>query len=131
MTCATDSENLTASGSDPIWAPPPETSSTTLVPPHLHLREVLDLPDVAAATADDAEGTYLVVSVAGAAGRCWMCAPATQLAIDCVRSRRTTPWTVMHHSSTGTVQVWRARADGTLVESVKLCAHIAPGDLAA
>lgn len=86
-----------------------------------------------AATADDAEGLYLVVAIPGTTGACWMCAPVTERALECVRTRRTTPWTVLHHSSTGTVQVWRAAEDGAFAESVVLCADLPalPEDVAA
>ncbi len=100
--------------------------SAWLMPPHLRVREVLDLPDVAAATADDDEGTYLVVAVADPGGPSWVCAPATERALECVRTRRSTPWTVLHHSRTGTVQVWRTGADGSFAESVVLCAELPP-----
>jgi hypothetical protein len=96
------------------------------VPPHLRLVEVLDLAGVTAA-ADDAGGTYLVVAVPGQAGPRWWCAPATERALDCVRSRRAAPWAVLHHSATGTVQLWEADGDGCLAESVRLCADLPDG----
>ena len=131
VACVEKSKSLNPSGPDRLPGLRAEVPPAEAVPPHLHLREVLDLPDVAAAAADDGEVTYLVVSLTTATGRSWMCAPASPRAIDCVRTRRASAWTVMHHSATGTVQIWRTGADGALVESVVLCAHLSLGDLAA
>jgi hypothetical protein len=50
-----------------------------------------------------------------------MCAPVSDRAVECVRSGRASPWAVMHHSSTGTVEIYETRSDGTLDESVVLC----------
>jgi hypothetical protein len=94
-------------------------------PPFMHLREVLDLPGMAVAAADDGDRTYLVVSGADGGGDYWICAPATERAIECVRVGRTTPWSVVHHSSTGTVEVWRRGPDGTVTTSVLTCAAVA------
>lgn len=98
------------------------------VPPHLHVLEVLDLPGFRAATAYDTEGTYLVVRVADPQGEpgesCWVCAAASERALDCVRNRRASPWAVLQHSATGTVQLWRD-GPGGLMESVLCCAELA------
>lgn len=71
-------------------------------------------------------GTYLVVEIAGFAGPCWVCAPVTERALDCVRSGQVSPWTVLHHSATGTVDVYRTAADGALHCSTVLCSKL-PG----
>jgi hypothetical protein len=98
------------------------------VPPQLSLQEIIPAP----ADRDEAAvgvgvgGTYLVVELPGRAGPCWVCAPVTDRAIDCVRCGRTSPWTVLHHSSTGTVDVYRTGVDGSLHCSTVLCATL-PG----
>lgn len=97
------------------------------VPPQLTIRETICAPDDSdVAVGVGAEGTYLVVELAGPAGPCWVCAPASERAIDCVKRGRTSPWTVLHHSRTGTVDVYRTAADGSLRCSVLLCATL-PG----
>ena len=95
------------------------------VPPLLTLQETIP-GDVEAAIGVGPSGTYLVVELAGQAGPCWVCAPATERAIDCVRRGRTSPWTVLHHSATGTVDIFRTGADGSLHSSVVLCSRL-PG----
>jgi hypothetical protein len=93
-------------------------------PPHLRVQEEFDLPTGEhAATAADDESTYLAVEVAGRAGPCWVCAPATTRALDCVRCGRTDAWVVIHHSATGTVQLWRPGGRGWS-ESVVLCSQL-------
>ncbi|MGH9075927.1 MAG: hypothetical protein ACRDY0_00465 [Acidimicrobiales bacterium] len=95
-----------------------------VVPPHLQLREVLDLPGCRAAAAEGALGVYLVVPLPGAGDPGWVCAPVTERALDCVRAQRTSPWSAVNHSATGTVDVWQVAADGTIGESVMLCADL-------
>ncbi|HLI23372.1 MAG TPA: hypothetical protein VKU91_00330 [Acidimicrobiales bacterium] len=100
-------------------------------PPFLHLREVLALPGVAVAAGDDGDRTYLVVCASDPGGEYWICAPATERAIDCVRAGQTSPWSVVHHSATGTVEVWRRRPGGAVTTSVLTCAAVAvPGGAA-
>lgn len=96
------------------------------VPPQLSLREILAATPVGeeAAVGEGVGGTYLVVELPGPGGPCWVCAPATERAIDCVRSGRTSPWTVLHHSRTGTVDVYRSGADGSLRCSTVLCGSL-------
>ena len=96
------------------------------VPPQLALKEVLFVPCEAeeAAVGIGVGGTYLVVELPGWAGPCWVCAPATERAIDCVRQGATSPWTVLHHSATGTVDVYRTAADGSLHCSTVLCSRL-------
>lgn len=72
-------------------------------------------------------GQYLVVEVASACGPCWVCAPASERAIDCVRTGRSSPWSVVHHSCTGTVAVFAPAPDGSLRESVLLCSALPAG----
>jgi hypothetical protein len=64
---------------------------------------------------------YLVIEVADGPGRCWVCAPISDLAVECVRSGRASPWAAAHHSATGTVDIFRELGDGSLEESVVLC----------
>lgn len=98
------------------------------VPPQLQLRETLTVPhdNEQAAVGVGVGGTYLVVELAGFAGPCWVCATASERALDCVRDGRTSPWTVLHHSATGTVDVYRTAADGSLHLSTVLCSSL-PG----
>jgi hypothetical protein len=98
------------------------------VPPPLRLRETVQLADhTDVAVAEGAGGQFLVVAVAGRSGPCWVCAPASDRAVACVRSGRTSPWTVLHHSATGTVDIYRTLRDGTVRESVMLCAQLPLG----
>jgi hypothetical protein len=96
------------------------------VPPQLLLTEELPVPDHAA-VAIGAGGQYLVIEVTGRAGPCWVCAPVSDRALDCVRSGRTSPWTVVHHSATGTVDIYRTLLDGSVHESVMLCSALPVG----
>jgi hypothetical protein len=98
------------------------------VPGHLQLREAFVLDDgTEVAVGHGAGGQYLVMALSGRSGACWVCAPASDVAIDCVRAGRTSPWAVVHHSATGTVDVYRSRIDGTLIESVMLCSRLPLG----
>ena len=96
------------------------------VPPQLCLQEVIALPDDTdeAAVGVGVGGTYLVVELSGWSGPCWVCAPVTERAIECVRAGRASPWTVVHHSSTGTVDVYRTAVDGSLRCSTVLCSSL-------
>lgn len=98
------------------------------VPPQLRLQENLPVPDDSdeASVGVGVGGTYLVVELAGWTGPCWVCAPVSERALDCVRQGRTSPWTVLHHSFTGTVDVYRTGADGSLHCSTVLCSSL-PG----
>lgn len=98
------------------------------VPPQLSLQETLSAP----AGADEAVvgvgvgGTYLVVEIPGWGGPCWVCAPVSERAVECVRTGRASPWTVLHHSCTGTVDVYRTGADSSIHCSTVLCSAL-PG----
>jgi hypothetical protein len=98
------------------------------VPPQLSLQEIIAVPDDrdVAAVGVGVGGTYLVVEIPARAGPCWVCAPVSERALDCVRGGRTSPWTVLHHSCTGTVDVYRTAPDGSLHQSTVLCASL-PG----
>lgn len=97
-------------------------------PPSLRLAERLASADgIGLCIAGDHDGSYLVVSLPGRSGTCWICAPATDLALDCVRGHRASPWAVVHHSRTGTVRVFRTLVDGTIRESLVLCAELPAG----
>ena len=94
------------------------------VPPQLELLETIPLPGADVAVGAGAEVTYLVVELAGSDGPCWVCAPASARAIECVRAGRASPWTVLHHSLTGTVDIYRTAADGSIHASVWLCSRL-------
>lgn len=95
------------------------------VPPQLILKETILAPaDDQVAVGVGAGITYLVIELPGWAGPCWVCAPATERAIECVRLGRTSPWTVLHHSATGTVDVYRTARDGSLHVSTLLCSRL-------
>ena len=101
---------------------------TDPVPPHLRLGErLMSHPSIELSVGLDRNGAHLVVAVPGRNGPCWISAPVTPLAIDCVREGRTTPWAVLHHSTTGTVTVTRTRVDGGIADSVILCAKLPEG----
>jgi len=98
------------------------------VPPQLQLRELIPLAggtDVA--VGHGTGGQYLVMTLSGRCGECWVCAPATDRAVQCVRDGLASPWDVIHHSATGTVDVYRSRVDGTVLESVMLCSALPTG----
>jgi hypothetical protein len=48
-------------------------------------------------------------------------------AVACVRSGLTSPWTVAHHSASGTVDIYRTARDGSVKESVVLCSQLPAG----
>lgn len=98
------------------------------VPGHLQLREVILLADgTEVAVGHGMGGQFLVIALSESNGACWVCAPATDAAIECVRAGRSSPWTVAHHSATGTVDLFRSRLDGTVAESVVLCSQLRLG----
>jgi hypothetical protein len=102
--------------------------SMASVPPQLRLRETILLSDSTnVAVGDGAGGQYLVVSMTGRSGPCWVCAPASDRAVACVRSGQASPWSVVHHSATGTVDIYRTLRDGSVRESVVLCGHLPVG----
>ena len=105
-----------------------DSSDMGSVPPQLLLKEAFPIPDLGeVAVGMGVGGQYLVVEMTGRAGPCWVCAPVTDRALDCVRSGKTTPWTVLHHSATGTVDIYRTLLDGSVQESVVLCAALPVG----
>ena len=91
------------------------------VPPQLSVRETIPASDGQVAVGVGDGGQYLVVELAGDGGPCWMCAPVSDRAVECVRSGQASPWSVLQHSSTGMVEVYETRADGSLEESLVLC----------
>lgn len=98
------------------------------VPPQLQLGELIQLADgTEVAVGYGSGGQYLVMSFTSRCGTCWVCAPATDRALECVRNGLASPWSVIHHSATGTVDVYRSRIDGTVRESVVLCSRLPLG----
>ena len=98
------------------------------VPGHLKLREAFFVADgTEVAVGHGAGGQYIVLSVNSGDRACWVCAPATDVAVDCVRAGRTSPWTVVNHSATGTVDIYTPCVDGTVTESVVLCGQLQLG----
>ncbi len=98
------------------------------IPPHLRLRELLpSVPGASVAVGVDACGSYLVVALPGRSGPCWVCAPVTPRAVSCVRSGATSPWSVVHHSATGTVGLYRTLVDGSVRGSEILCSRLPAG----
>jgi hypothetical protein len=61
--------------------------------------------------------------------RRWLCAPASDLAISCVRSGRAQPADVFRHSGTGAVEVITLEADGRFFQSLRLCAELRDDEL--
>jgi hypothetical protein len=97
-------------------------------PPPLRLLERLDAADgIGLCVACDRWETYLVVSLPGRSGPCWICAPASDRALECVRGHRASPWSVLHHSATGTVTVYRTLLDGSVRDSLVLCSDLPLG----
>jgi hypothetical protein len=98
------------------------------VPPQLQVLEVLrPHQGLDVSVGERAGRQYLVMGVAGRSGPCWVCAPASDRAVACVRNGQASPWTVMHHSATGTVDIYRTMCDGTVRESVMLCSQLPSG----
>jgi hypothetical protein len=98
------------------------------VPPQLQLLE--ELPPhhgIDVSVGASAGCQYLVMAVAGRSGPCWVCAPASDRAVACVRSGQASPWTVVQHSATGTVDIYRTGRDGSVRESVVLCSKVPSG----
>jgi hypothetical protein len=93
-------------------------------PPYVRVREVFDLPGITVAAGCDGDRTYLLVPVTDRGDSYCICAPASERAIDCVKSRRTSPWEVVHHSATGMIEVWRRDADGSMIDSTVPCAQV-------
>jgi hypothetical protein len=111
-----------------FWGVPADDFDMEKVPPQLQLRELIVLADgTEVAVGHGTGGQYLVVSLSGRCGACWVCAPATDRALECVRNGLTSPWSVIHHSATGTVDVYRCRIDGSVQESVVLCSALPVG----
>jgi hypothetical protein len=91
----------------------------------LLLAETIPVPDYGSVAVGMGVGLqYLVVEIDGISGPCWVCAPVSDRAVECVRAGMVSPWTVAHHSATGTVDVYRTRPDGSVQESVLLCAAL-------
>jgi hypothetical protein len=61
----------------------------------------------------------------------WLCAPASDLAIGCLRSGRAQPADLFRHSRTGTVEIITIGVDGRMVESVRLCTELVDDELPA
>jgi hypothetical protein len=61
----------------------------------------------------------------------WLCAPASDVAIGCVRSGRAQPADLFRHSRTGTVEIITIGIDGRMVESIRLCAELGDDELPA
>jgi hypothetical protein len=98
------------------------------VPPQLELQEVLPPHQgIEVSVGVSAGRQYLVMAMAGRSGPWWVCAPASDRAVACVRNGRASPWTVTHHSATGTVDVYRTALDGSVSESVVLCSQLPSG----
>jgi hypothetical protein len=74
----------------------------------------------------DAAGQGWLVALIddGRNARRWLCAPASDLAIGCVRSGRARPADLFRHSATGSVEMITAYSDGHISESVRLCAEL-------
>jgi hypothetical protein len=74
----------------------------------------------------DRDGQCWLVALIGEGlqSRRWLCAPATDVALGCVRSGRAAPADVFRHSSTGMVEVITVGADGQFSESMRLCADL-------
>jgi hypothetical protein len=98
------------------------------VPPMMKSSEDWTMADgTQASVAEDAWGRYLVITVPGRNGPCWICAPASDRALAEVRSGRISPWVVVHHSCTGTVAIYRTMIDGSVRDSVVLCSQLPVG----
>jgi hypothetical protein len=61
----------------------------------------------------------------------WLCAPASDLAIRCLRSGSAQPADLFRHSRTGTVEIITIGVDGRMVESTRLCAELGDDELPA
>jgi hypothetical protein len=98
------------------------------VPPQLRLTETITNPNAPiVAVGEGVGGQYLVIGMSGRSGPCWLCAPASERAVACVRTGRASAWAVAHHSATGTVDIYRTLRDGSVKESVMLCSQLPIG----
>jgi hypothetical protein len=61
--------------------------------------------------------------------RTWLCAPASDRAISCVREGRARPTDLFRHSATGSVELVTAHADGHVEASIRLCADLDDAEL--
>jgi hypothetical protein len=94
----------------------------------MRIRETFTLSDsTRVAVCFDLGIQYLVLLLAGRSGPRWVCAPASDRAVACVGNGQTSPWAVIHHSSTGTVEIYRTLRDGSIRESVVLCSQLPEG----
>ena len=81
--------------------------------------------------AREADGQRWVVALSAQSGdaRRWLCAPASEVAIDCVLSGRALPGDLFRHSRTGTVEMITMAADGRFSESTRLCVELSDDEV--
>jgi hypothetical protein len=77
----------------------------------------------------DGQAWLVALTVDEANARRWLCAPASDQAIGCLRLGKAQPADLFRHSSTGSVEVVTAEADGRLFESVRLCTDLDESEL--
>jgi hypothetical protein len=87
------------------------------------------LPRLFAGHDSDGQGWLVALTVDRPDYRRWLCAPASDQAIACVRLGRAQPADFFRHSSTGSVEVVTVDASGRVSESVRLCTELADSDL--
>jgi hypothetical protein len=87
------------------------------------------LPRLYAGHDGDGQGWLVALTVDRPECRRWLCAPASDQAIACVRLGRAQPADFFRHSATGSVEVVTADARGHVSEAVRLCTELADSDL--
>jgi hypothetical protein len=99
----------------------------------LYVDEVLTggsgAPRVFVARETDGQRWLVALSARSGDARRWLCAPASEIAIDCVLSGRALPADLFRHSRTGTVEMITVAADGRFSESTRLCAELSDDEV--
>lgn len=99
----------------------------------LDIDEVLDGPPgtplLAIAHTADGQRWAVAVTVDSANARRWLCAPHSDLALQCLRTGRALPSDLFRHTTTGWVMRVTVAADGRTAESVELCDDLHDRDL--
>jgi hypothetical protein len=86
-------------------------------------------PRVFVAREPDGQRWLVALSAQSGDARLWLCAPASEVAINCVLSGRALAADLFRHSRTGTVEMITVAADGRFSESTRLCAELSDDEV--